>query len=178
MTTRRRPDRAGDRLDLATRCRRYSTYLGGQFLSGFFCWIMHEQLGRATCASADGRHAPGFPLGDGSGPAQGRERLGPTAALLSATRWDHTPHLGGIAVNLKFSRRTGAAAEEAFVPRLLDLAETYLRRGGFEVQVNVVDRATLLAARERPGNTATWWCASAATAITLSAFRAKCRMRL
>jgi formate C-acetyltransferase len=126
--------------------RAYSTYLGGPYLSGFFCWIQHERLGRATAASAGGRPA-GFPLGDGSGPAQGRERLGPTAAVLSATKWDHAPHLGGIAVNLKFSRPRDASA---FKERLLDVVETYLRRGGFEVQVNVVDRETLLAARAHP----------------------------
>jgi formate C-acetyltransferase len=126
--------------------RRYETYLGGQYLSGFFCWIMHERLGQTTAASADGRPA-GFPLGDGSGPAQGRERLGPTAAVLSATKWDHTSHLGGIAVNLKFSRPRNDAP---FEQRLLDVVETYLQRGGFEVQVNVVDRETLLAAQAHP----------------------------
>jgi formate C-acetyltransferase len=126
--------------------RRYSTYLGGTFHSGFFCWVMHERLGRVTAASADGRHA-GFPLGDGSGPAQGRERLGPTAAILSATKWDHTPHLGGIAVNLKFSRPRDAGE---FEQRLLDVVETYLQRGGFEIQVNVVDKKTLLAAQKHP----------------------------
>jgi trans-4-hydroxy-L-proline dehydratase len=126
--------------------RRYRTYLGGQIHSGFFCWVMHEELGRQTCASADGRSA-GFPLGDGSGPAQGRERRGPTAAVLSATKWEHTGHLGGIAVNLKFQRPHN---DREFVPRLLDVVETYLHRGGFEVQVNVVDRATLLAARAHP----------------------------
>jgi formate C-acetyltransferase len=125
---------------------RYTTYLGGPFLSGFFCWVMHERLGRATAASPDGRRA-GFPLGDGSGAAQGRERLGPTAAVLSATKWDHAPHLGGIAVNLKFSRPRDASA---FRQRLLDVVEIYLQRGGFEVQVNVVDKETLLAAREHP----------------------------
>jgi pyruvate-formate lyase len=125
---------------------RYSTYLGGAFHSGFFCWVMHERLGRVTGASADGRHA-GFPLGDGSGPAQGRERLGPTAAVLSATSWDHAPHLGGIAVNLKFSRPRDA---REFEQRLLDIAETYLQRGGFEIQVNVVDVKTLLAAQQHP----------------------------
>ena len=125
--------------------RRYTTYLGGRYISGFFCWIMHERLGRLASASADGRRA-GFPLGDGSGPAQGRERVGPTAALLSATKWDHTPHLGGIAVNLKFTR----PRDEAFTPKLLDLVSTYLARGGFEVQVNVIDKATLLAARQHP----------------------------
>jgi formate C-acetyltransferase len=126
--------------------RAYSTYLGGPYLSGFFCWIQHERLGRATAASAGGRPA-GFPLGDGSGPAQGRERLGPTAAVLSSTKWDHAPHLGGIAVNLKFSRPRDASA---FKERLLNVVETYLQRGGFEVQVNVVDRETLLAARAHP----------------------------
>lgn len=125
---------------------KYTTYLGGQFLSGFFCWVMHERLGRVTAASADGRRA-GFPLGDGSGPAQGRERLGPTAAVLSATKWDHTPHLGGIAVNLKFSRPRD---DRVFAQRLIDVVETYLKRGGFEIQVNVVDKDTLLAAQEHP----------------------------
>jgi len=125
---------------------RYETYLGGRFHSGFFCWVMHERLGRVTAASADGRRA-GFPLGDGSGPAQGRERLGPTAAVLSATRWDHAPHLGGIAVNLKFSQPRNPGA---FHRGLWDIVETYLRRGGFEVQVNVVDRETLLAAQRHP----------------------------
>ncbi len=124
----------------------YRTYLGGAYLSGFFCWIQHERLGRVTAASADGRRA-GFPLGDGSGPAQGRERLGPTAAVLSATKWQHAPHLGGIAVNLKFSRPRDTAQ---FEERLIEVVETYLQRGGFEVQVNVVDRATLLAAQEQP----------------------------
>ena len=126
--------------------QRYTTYLGGSFHPGFFCWIQHERLGRITAASADGRPA-GFPLGDGSGPAQGRELHGPTAAVLSATKWDHTPHLGGIAVNLKFSRPRDASQ---FEERLIEVVETYLQRGGFEVQVNVVDRETLLAAQAHP----------------------------
>jgi len=120
--------------------------LGGAFHPGFFCWVMHERLGAVTMASADGRRA-GVALGDGSGPAQGRERQGPTAAILSATKWDHTPMLGGIAVNLKFSR---AGRRDDFVAGLRALVETYLRRGGFEVQVNVLDRETLLAAQAQP----------------------------
>jgi pyruvate-formate lyase len=131
---------------ISDEVQQYRSFLGGRYLSGFFCWVMHERLGRATCASADGRHA-GFPLGDGSGPAQGRERLGPTAAVLSTTKWDHTPHLGGIAVNLRFARPRD---DRQFVSRLLDVVETYLHQGGFEVQVNVVDKATLLAARTHP----------------------------
>jgi len=55
--------------------------------------------------------------------------------------------LGGIAVNLKFSR---SSLDERFIEGLCGLIETYVRRGGFEVQVNVVDLEDLLAAREHP----------------------------
>jgi pyruvate-formate lyase len=66
-------------------CARHRAYLDAAVVPGFFCWIMHEYLGSQTKASADGRRA-GFALGDGSGPAQGRERKGPTAAVLSTTK--------------------------------------------------------------------------------------------
>ena len=55
--------------------------------------------------------------------------------------------LGGIAVNLKFTR---SGQRSDFVGALQSLIETFMRRGGFELQVNVVDRETLQAAREHP----------------------------
>ncbi|MCL2058566.1 MAG: hypothetical protein FWH01_05855 [Oscillospiraceae bacterium] len=111
-----------------------------------FCWIMHDQFGQKTGASPDGRKA-GFPLGDGSGPAQGRELRGPTAAVLSSTKWDHHKFIGGVAVNMKFSKKM---FNEASVEKLIAIIKTYLDRGGFELQVNVVDRETLLKAKENP----------------------------
>ncbi|MHB9032251.1 MAG: pyruvate formate lyase family protein [Anaerolineae bacterium] len=131
---------------ITQECSRYRTYLGDNYHPGFFCWIMHERLGAVTAASADGRRASQA-LGDGSGPAQGRERLGPTAAVLSSTKWNHVPMLGGIAVNLKFAR-TGQ--KETFAAGLRDLVDAFIQRGGFEVQINVVDKDTLLAARQHP----------------------------
>jgi len=131
---------------ITRECSRYRTFLGDNFHPGLFCWVMHERLGAETAASADGRLA-GQALGDGSGPAQGRERHGPTAAVLSATKWDHTPMLGGIAVNFKFAR---AGQQDTFASGLLHLVDTFMQRGGFEIQINVVDKNTLLAAREHP----------------------------
>ncbi len=117
------------------------------FVPGSFCWIMHEVLGRQTGATPDGRKA-GFPFADGGGPAQGRERRGPTAAILSTTSWDHSPMIGGLAYNMKFN--TSLLQGRAGRDRLRDLVLTYLRRGGFETQINVVDRQALLDAREHP----------------------------
>jgi formate C-acetyltransferase len=117
------------------------------FIPGAFCWVMHERLGCACGATPDGRLA-GQPFADGGGPAQGRELHGPTAAIVSTTSWDHAPLIGGVAFNLKFSR--ALFTTPAAVDRLHELLLTYLRRGGFEVQVNVVDRAVLERALAHP----------------------------
>ncbi|MCP4644554.1 MAG: hypothetical protein GY851_29185, partial [bacterium] len=119
------------------------------FVPGAFCWIMHEQLGTACGATPDGRRA-GFPFADGCGPAQGREKLGPTAAVLSTTSWDHSPMIGGLAFNMKFN--SGLFASDQGFAALRDLVITYLKRGGFETQVNVVDVETLKEARAHPDN--------------------------
>ena len=107
---------------------------------------MHEHLGRTTGATPDGRKA-GFPFGDGSGPCQGREYNGPTASILSSTSWSHKELIGGVAVNMKFSKKVFTADS---CQKMLALIKTYLQRGGFEIQINVVDRETLLDAQAHP----------------------------
>ena len=52
------------------------------YVPGFFCWVVHEHFGSQTGATPDGRKA-GFPLADGAGAAQGREKSGPTASVFS-----------------------------------------------------------------------------------------------
>jgi len=120
---------------------------GTHFIPGFFCWVMHEVLGRETGATPDGRRA-GFPFADGAGPSQGSERAGPTAAIRSATTWDHTPMLGGLVVNLKFA--PDVLSDGAGRAKLRALLETAMELGAFEVQVNCVSRETLLAAQKTP----------------------------
>ena len=117
------------------------------FVPGAFCWIMHEVLGRECGATPDGRKA-GTAFADGCGPAQGRETHGPTAAILSTTSWDHSPMIGGLAYNMKFN--TSLFATPQGHACLRDLVLTFLRRGGFETQINVVDADTLRKAREHP----------------------------
>jgi formate C-acetyltransferase len=118
-----------------------------RYVPGFFCWVMHTHMGARTIATPDGRRAF-WPLADGAGAAQGREAGGPTASVLSTTRWSHQRSLGGLVHNVKFPRRVleGKAERRA----LRDLIETYLDRGGFEIQVNAVGRETLLEARQHP----------------------------
>ncbi len=129
-------------------CRKYRMVPDeSKFIPGAFCWIMHERLGRECGATPDGRRA-GTPFADGCGPAQGRERNGPTSAIKSTTSWDHASMIGGLAYNMKFN--TSLFRDDCGKERLRDLVLTFLHRGGFETQINVIDNATLLKARENP----------------------------
>lgn len=132
---------------IAEECRKYTAmHSNGRLIPSVFCWVKHEEFGRETSATPDGRKS-GFPLGDGSGPCQGREYNGPTASILSSTKWDHSKFIGGVAVNLKFAKSSlGPDALET----MQTLIRTYLERGGFELQINVVDRETLLEAQHHP----------------------------
>lgn len=118
-----------------------------RFVPGFFCWIQHERMGRETGATPDGRRA-GLPLANGAGAAQGRETRGPTASVLSTTCWDHQPVLGGLVHNVKFSERMFESARDRKAIR--NVLETYLRRGGFEIQVNVASVELLRRAQAHP----------------------------
>ena len=132
-------------------CKKHSEKHGdsngkNRLIPSVFCWVMHEYFGRSTGATPDGRRA-GFPLGDGSGPCQGRELRGPLASVLSSTKWSHKEMIGGVAVNMKFTKKNFT---ERSVKNMLALIKTYLERGGFEMQINVVDKETLLRAQANP----------------------------
>ena len=117
------------------------------FLPGTFCWVMHQRLGAETCATPDGRRS-GFPFADGAGPAQGREKAGPTAAVQSVCAWDQSGMLGGCAFNMKFPKPLLATPEAR--QKLLALIDVFLQNGGFETQINVADNETLKKAQLHP----------------------------
>ncbi|MBQ6104283.1 MAG: hypothetical protein IJL06_11500, partial [Kiritimatiellae bacterium] len=105
-------------------------------------------FGRITPATPDGR-AAGDALSFGSGPASGRDRGGPTGALLSAARMDPTGVTCGTSIlNLSVSEPT-VRNEESF-EKLVDLVETYFREGGLHLQLNHVSREELLDAKAHP----------------------------
>ena len=132
---------------IIAECEKYTVpFSNGRLIPSVFCWVKHEQFGKVTGATPDGRPA-GFPLGDGSGPCQGREMNGPTASILSSTKWAHHKMIGGVAVNMKFAKKS--LGPQSLVT-MRQLVKTYLQRGGFEMQINVVDQETLLKAREYP----------------------------
>ena len=67
--------------------------------------------------------------------------------LLSLTSWDQSALLGGMVVNIKFGKEN---LDERKRENFITLVPAFMERGGIEMQVNVVDRATLEDARKNP----------------------------
>lgn len=129
-------------------CKGLYTYRGSTLIPGAFSYYEHARFGKRTGATPDGRRA-GYPLSSGSSPVQGRETNGPTAAMLSTLSWDHRNFMGGIAVNMKF---TPGCMQGESEDKMLAFVRTFMQLGGFQLQINAVDRETLLDAREHPEN--------------------------
>jgi pyruvate formate-lyase/glycerol dehydratase family glycyl radical enzyme len=119
---------------------------GGHYRINLLPTTVHIYFGKKTGATPDGRRA-GEPLSEGISPVQGADRLGPTAVLKSAAKIDHL-RTGGTLLNQKFSPQLLAGTEG--IARLGQLVRTYFRLGGHHLQFNVVDAATLRAARKHP----------------------------
>jgi trans-4-hydroxy-L-proline dehydratase len=127
--------------------RTYTNPRGGPYQPGYLCWIMHSVLGEKTGATPDGRRA-GEALADSVGPVQGHDTEGVTAMLRSSSKMDHSKYIGGIVTNVKFTPSMVQSPEDR--EKTIDLLETYLHMGGFEVQVNVVSSETLQQAQDHP----------------------------
>jgi formate C-acetyltransferase len=119
---------------------------GGHYRINMLPTTCHIYFGSVTGASPDGRRA-GRPLSEGISPVQGADRNGPTAVIRSAAKMDHV-RTGGTLLNLKFA--PPVLEGEQGLESLSSLVRSYFRMDGHHIQFNVVDRATLLAARANP----------------------------
>jgi len=120
---------------------------GGQYVPGIYSMTCHVGFGRVTGALPNGRFA-GARLSNGLSPSDGSDKNGPTALLRSAASLDSAKWANCCALNLKFDPKSvqGEGGKKA----LCALFRTYFRQGGMQVQPNVLDAATLEAARRNP----------------------------
>jgi pyruvate formate-lyase/glycerol dehydratase family glycyl radical enzyme len=107
---------------------------------------VHIYFGSVTGATPDGRLAF-TPLSEGISPVQGADRKGPTAVLRSAAKMDHA-RTGGTLLNQKLTPEL--LKDDGGLVNLVQLVRTYFKLDGHHIQFNVVDAATLKAAKEHP----------------------------
>jgi formate C-acetyltransferase len=131
----------------ASRLAQYENTRGGPYTTGLYSMTTHHYFGSCTGASANGRRR-GDPFASGIAPGNGMDRQGPTALFNSVNRFDFTRTQNGVNLNVRFDLGTlrGKTGREAFI----QLLTTYFRRGGMQIQTNVLDPAALLDARDHP----------------------------
>jgi len=122
---------------------KHKNYRGGVFWPGVFTVGFHVAMGAFAGASADGRHA-GEVLGNGITPTNGCAVSGPTAVLNSVTKLPLPRVYNGANLIMRFN------ASSLKPQVLMALVQAYFRRGGFQIQFNMIDSATLRDAQAHP----------------------------
>ena len=122
---------------------------GGVYRLGTFSIDWRWDFGRATAASADGRHA-GETISQNTSASFGADKNGATAHLISAASIDTSLTPNGSIADIDL--HSSAVAGENGLSALVTTLRAYLDLGGFAVHYNVLDTKTLEAARERPGD--------------------------
>jgi formate C-acetyltransferase len=116
---------------------------GGVWRLGLFSINWRHEFGKKTGASANGRRN-GETLSQNTGATFGADRNGITAHLRSVASLDTASTPNGAIVDLDLHK---SAAE---LPHLTATLRTFFRLGGFGVHYNVLDKDTLLDAKEHP----------------------------
>ena len=119
---------------------------GGKYHLNMLSTTCHIYFGKVMGAMPNGRLAHKS-ISDGTSPSHGCDTHGPSAVIRSLAKLDHVKS-GGTLLNLRFLPSLLKRDED--VAKLGSLIRSYFSQGGHHVQFNIVDTATLKAAREHP----------------------------
>ena len=120
---------------------------GGQFGCTAQTVVMNVIDGEVIGATPDGRYA-GESLADNMSPVPGTDESGITAVFNSLSKIDHALMDNGSILNVKFHPSGLASAEKR--RKIAQTIKVYFKRGGFQVQFNVISREMLEDAQEKP----------------------------
>jgi len=118
----------------------------GKYHLNMLSTTCHVYFGKVLGASPNGRLA-GKSISDGTSPSHGADTHGPSAVVKSLSKLDQVKS-GGTLLNERFL--PSLLSKEEDIVKLGHLVRSYFTLGGHHIQFNIVDTATLLAARDCP----------------------------
>jgi pyruvate formate-lyase/glycerol dehydratase family glycyl radical enzyme len=124
-------------------------FRGGEYTLGTLAGVenMHVVFGKQTGATPDGRKSE-QPFADSLTAAHGRDKSGVTAVLNSISKMPSEVLPTSVTVNIKLD--PSLLESDQGIKTVADLLQSYFNSGGIQLQLNMVDRETLLDAKKHP----------------------------
>ncbi|MFI5960074.1 formate C-acetyltransferase [Cryptosporangium sp. NPDC051539] len=131
------------------KLRRQPTYRDALHSQSVLTITSNVVYGKHTGNTPDGRRA-GEPFAPGANPMNGRDGHGLTAAALSVAKLPYDDSQDGISLTTSTVPAALGRTRRERVDNLVGVLDAYTDAGGFHLNVNVLDRETLVDAMDHP----------------------------
>lgn len=134
-----------------TKLRQHATYRNATHTQSVLTITSNVVYGKNTGNTPDGRRA-GEPFAPGANPMHGREQHGVIAAALTLAKLPYSAAQDGISWTTSIVPSGLGKTPDERVTNLVNVMDGYFSEGGFHINVNVLNRETLLDAMKHPEN--------------------------